>query len=113
VLRTEAVVPKYLKRYSMQVNMPEQKIRCLNLNRVSALASKYSTNDRRANRYLSGDESIIHIDDGHCWMFREDRLKGIWRLAKDKMITHRQNSRSTKASSSQPVEWTEVALYDS
>jgi len=61
VLRTEAVVPKYLKRYSMQVNMPEQKIRCLNLNRVSALASKYSTNDRRANRYLSGAESIIHI----------------------------------------------------
>lgn len=54
VLRTEAVVPKYLKRYSVQVNMPEQKTRCLNLNRVSALASKNSTNDRRANRYLSG-----------------------------------------------------------
>jgi hypothetical protein len=29
-------------------------------------------------------------------MFREDRLKGKWRLAKDKMITHRQNSRYTK-----------------
>lgn len=61
VLRTEAVVPKYLKRYNMQVNMPEQKTRCLNLNRVSALASKNSTNDRRANRYLSG-----RINHPHC-----------------------------------------------
>jgi hypothetical protein len=63
--------------------------------------------------YSLGDEYINHIDSGHCSVFREDRLKNKWRLAKDKITTHGQRSRSTKPLHSQLVECTEIVLYDS
>jgi hypothetical protein len=52
VSRTDAVVPEYLKRYSMQVNMPEQKNRCLNLCKESVRLHPKTVPAIDADRYL-------------------------------------------------------------